>query len=72
MDTWSCYKSVDNGVKWISCDKETGFYLITRRNAWEIARDCKLTGRLAVLTGLLLAWSVLAFNNVGTFLYFAF
>ena len=49
-----------------------GFFLISRRNAWEIAKTCRLTGRLAIGMGLLFAWSVLAFNNVGTFLYFAF
>ncbi|MBQ3789513.1 MAG: MBOAT family protein, partial [Lachnospiraceae bacterium] len=49
-----------------------GFFLISRRNAWEIAKNCRLTGRLAIGMGLLFAWSVLAFNNVGTFLYFAF
>ncbi|MBE6524942.1 MAG: hypothetical protein E7Z65_08815 [Thermoplasmata archaeon] len=35
MDVWSCYKSADNGNSWTSCDKETGFYLITRNTVWK-------------------------------------
>lgn len=35
MDIWSCYKSSDNGTSWTSCDKETGFFLITRNIVWK-------------------------------------
>ncbi|MBR4529889.1 MAG: MBOAT family protein [Lachnospiraceae bacterium] len=49
-----------------------GFFLIRRKNAYEIAAEMPLKTVYIAPLALLFAWSMLAFNNVGTFLYFAY
>jgi alginate O-acetyltransferase complex protein AlgI len=49
-----------------------GFFLIRRKNAYEIAAEMPLKAVYIAPLALLFAWSMLAFNNVGTFLYFAY
>ncbi len=48
------------------------FFLTTRRNAREIAAAMPLTKGRAVALAILFAWTMLAFNNVNSFLYFAY
>ncbi|MCR5676364.1 MAG: MBOAT family protein [Lachnospiraceae bacterium] len=48
------------------------FILIRKKNAYEIAATAPLTMKRALGMGVLFAWSMLAFNNVNSFLYFAY